>query len=90
MDAGAKSAGRLAAVAAPEAPAQFTSSLSTALKRDTAVLEVDNPAAPNGITEVPSLPLKRLPGVHILLMLQMRTQVYNVARPSSRPPGSMR
>ena len=49
--------GCLAAVAAPEAPAQLASSLNTALKRDTAVLEVDNPAAPNGITEVPSLSL---------------------------------
>ena len=58
VGAGAKSAGCLAAVAAPEASAQLSSSLSTALQRDTAVLEVDNPAAPNGKTEVPSPLLK--------------------------------
>ena len=88
MGAGARSAGCLAAVAAPEAPAQLSSSLTSALKRDTAVLEVDNPAAPDGTTKVPSLLMKSLS----FIMLQKSSQSHMLACPlqSPRQQGVMR
>lgn len=47
-----KTAHVLAAVAAPKTPSTSAVSLSPSLRRDTAVLEVENPAAPTGKTQV--------------------------------------
>ena len=80
---GRRTAHVLAALVAPEAPSTSAVPLSPSLRRDTAVLEVDNPSAPNGKTQVQppasmrSLAASMYPLIHIIPSLEGATVKHN-------------